>query len=100
MNSLDELTRDYRTALLRFLSTGSEESRVTGYEIGRRAMESGVSLLDLARVHHELLVETLRERPVAEYMPLTTNASEFFLEVLSTFDMAHHSHRDVTSGEA
>jgi hypothetical protein len=93
MSTLTDLTRDYRAALLRFQSTGSEVARVTGYDIGRRAVEAGVSLLDVARVHHEILVETIAESPPDDHVALTRDASEFFLEVLSTFDLAHHSHR-------
>jgi hypothetical protein len=92
VTTLTDLTRDYRAALLWFLSTGSEEARATGYDIGRRAVESRVSLLDLAQVHHALLVEVMADSPPDEHVVLARSASEFFLGVLSTFDMAHHAH--------
>jgi hypothetical protein len=48
----------------------------------------GRSILELARIHHEVLLEALQETPAQEVTQVATAASEFFLEVLATFDMA------------
>ena len=45
-------------------------------------------MLELARVHHDVLLEVLREAPSDELPELARAASEFLLEVLATFDMA------------
>lgn len=93
MSALADLRRDYRAALLRFLSTQSESARTTGYEIGRHAVEQGVSVLDVARVHHEVLAETLAHTPVAEHASQTSRAADFMQDVLATFDMAQSAAR-------
>lgn len=92
-----DLTRDYRAAFQRYLSQHSEAALTAGYEIGRRAVEDGVSLLDLVSVHHVVLAEILAETPAADIRSVAHAASEFLLEVLSTFDMAHRSLRSPPS---
>lgn len=93
MSTATDLTRDYRAALLRFVSTGSEQARSTGYDIGRRAVEDSVSLLDLGRVHHEILIEAMGESPPEDHVSVARAASEFFLDVLSAYDLAHGARR-------
>ena len=95
MNGLDALTRDYRVAFLGYLPRRGEAGLSRGYELGRAAVTNGVSILDLARVHHEVLLEVLRETPSEELSEVATAASEFFLEVLATFDMAQRSLFDI-----
>ena len=89
--TLDDLARNYRAAFLRFLPRREEAALHSGYEIGRTAVTEGVSLLELARVHHEVLAHVLRDAPPEELPSLATAASEFFLEVLSTYDMTHRA---------
>jgi hypothetical protein len=54
----------------------------------------GISILELARVHHEIFLEVLRETPPEELPQIATAASEFLIEVLATFDMAQRSFLD------
>jgi Phosphoserine phosphatase RsbU, N-terminal domain len=88
MTTLEDLTRDYRVAFLQYLPRRSEAALHRGYELGRAVVAEGVSVLDLARIHHEVLLEALHETPAEELPQVATAASEFFLEVLATFDMA------------
>jgi len=88
MTGLDGLRRDYRVAFLQYLPRRGEAALSRGYELGRAAVVEGVSMLELARIHHEVLLETLRETPAEDLTQVATEASEFFLEVLATFDMA------------
>ena len=94
MSRLDGLTRDYRVAFLQYLSGRREAALARGYELGRAAVTEGVSILELARVHHEVFLEVLRETPVEDLPEVATAASEFFLEVLATFDMAQRGFLD------
>jgi Phosphoserine phosphatase RsbU, N-terminal domain len=91
---LEGLTRDYRVAFLRYLPRREEAALSRGYELGRAAVTEGVSVLELARIHHEVLLEALGETPVEDVPQVATSASEFFLEVLATFDMAQRSFLD------
>ena len=88
MNPLEGLTRDYRTAFLRYLSRREEAALTIGYELGRGSVTSGVSILDLARVHHQILIEALQDTRTDDVAQVATGASEFLLEVLAPYDMA------------
>lgn len=88
MDDLDALTRDYRAAFLRYLPNRSEDARMSGYRLGRRAVAEGISLLDLTHVHHVVLGEVLMDSSTADVQALTSAAADFFVEVLAPFDMA------------
>jgi hypothetical protein len=92
MTGVEDLTRDYRVAFLRYLPRREEAALARGYELGRTAVTEGRSILELARIHHEILLEALRETPPGEVGQVATAASEFFLEVLAPFDMAQRSY--------
>ena len=87
MRGLEDLTRDYRVAFLQYLPRREEAALSRGYELGRASVTEGVSILELARIHHEVFLEALRETPADELTTVATAASEFFLEVLATVDM-------------
>jgi len=92
MTPLDGLTRDYRAAFLHYLPRREEAALHRGFQLGRAAVADGLSLLDLVRVHHDVLVEVLCETPQAELPDLTTAASEFLLEVLATSEMTQRGY--------
>jgi hypothetical protein len=83
-----DLLRDYRAAFLRHLARREESALATGYEIGRGALAGGLSLLDVVRVHHDVLIEVLRDSPPDECPLVADAASDFLLEVLGSYDMA------------
>jgi hypothetical protein len=89
VTELEALTRDYRTAFLRYLPGRSEAALTQGYELGRQAVVDGVSMLDVTQVHHTVLAEVLVDTAPGDTPALTAAAAEFLVEVLSTFDMAH-----------
>lgn len=88
MSALDALARNYRAAFLRYLPRREEAALTSGYQLGRAAVTDGVSILEIARVHHDVFLEVLRDTPAGELTQVATAASEFLLEVLATFDMA------------
>jgi hypothetical protein len=94
MTDLEALKRDYRAAFLRYLPRRQEAALAVGYELGRDSVASGTSLLELAQVHHEILLDVLAQTRGDEVLDVATAASEFLLEVLATFDMAQRSLRD------
>ena len=94
MSTLEDLTRDYRVAFLHYLPRHEEAALARGYELGRSAVAQGLSVLELARVHHEVFLEVLRGTPPEDLPAVATAASEFFLEVLAPFDMAHRGFLD------
>jgi len=91
MTQLDDLTRNYRVAFLRYLPRREEAALTSGYQLGRGAVADGLSILELARVHHEVLLEVLRDTAEKDLTRVATAASEFFLEVLATYDMTQRA---------
>jgi hypothetical protein len=87
MNAVQRLARDYRSAFLGYLPRRDEAPLHRAYELGRTALGDGVSLLELARVHHEVFFEVLRDTPNEDLARVNTAASEFLLEALSAYDM-------------
>jgi hypothetical protein len=90
LTDLEALTRDYRVAFLRYLPQRSEAALMVGYEIGRSSVVEHVSVLDLAQIHHAVLSEVLIGSHSDELRNVATAASEFFMEVLASFEMARH----------
>jgi hypothetical protein len=84
----ERLQRDYRPAFLRYLSRRDEPSRTAGYELGRTAVRTGQSMLDVVAAHHVTLLEVLPDaRDAGEVLTMSTAASEFLTEVLASFSM-------------
>lgn len=94
MTAAESLQRDYRAAFLRYLPRREEAALHSGYKLGRAAVTDGLSILELARVHHEVFLEVLRDTSSDDLTPVATAASEFFLEVLATFDMTQRGFRE------
>ena len=83
-----DLVRDYRVAFLRHLTRHEESALHAGYQLGRAALEARFNLLELVRVHHDVLIEVLRDSPAEEAPELAAAASDFLLEVLASYDMS------------
>lgn len=79
------LQGEYQAALLRYLDTPDEVGRAQAYDLGHRAVESEIGLLELANIHRSALDELLQGHPDRDAVAA---AMEFFTESLSTFDMA------------
>jgi hypothetical protein len=91
VSTLADLRRDYRAAFLRYLPRRAEAPLRAGYEIGRAAVVDGLSILDLAQVHHEVLLEVITTVRRDELGDVAAAASEFLVEVLATYEMAQRS---------
>ena len=84
----EDLTQNLRVAYLRSLSRQREGALADGYEIGRSAVVRGVSILELAELHHENVLGVLAETPASEVVAVATASSAFLLEVLAAYDLA------------
>ena len=93
MTPLEDVRRDYRAAFLRYLPRRDETALHVGYQIGRAAVVDGLSILDLAQLHHEVLLEVLQDTRNEDLGGVAGAASEFLVEVLATFDMAQRGFR-------
>ena len=91
---LAALEQDYRIGLLRYLPRHEETALTAGYALGRRAIVGGVSLLDLAFVHHRVLGDVVSGTAVAEQTAVIEAAGTFFAEVVAAYEMAQRGHFD------
>ena len=91
---LAALEQDYRIGLLRYLPRHEEAALTAGYALGRRAIVGGVSLLDLAFVHHRVLGDLVSATAVAEQTAVIEAAGTFFAEVVAAYEMAQRGHLD------
>lgn len=97
MTAVERLQQDYRPALLRYLAQREEPALQRGYELGRTAVAAGVSLLDIAQIHHAACIDVLRDVPSEDVIRTVTAASEFFLDVLAAYDMTQRRYLEDTS---
>jgi hypothetical protein len=91
VRSADDVQRDYRAAFLRFIPRRDEAALHSGYLLGRSALEDGLSMLEIARLHHAVLLDVLDDSRREDLRDIASAAAEFLVEVLSTYDMTHRS---------
>ena len=90
--------RDYAPVFLQYLAQGGEPGRQAAYELGRRAIRDRLSLLDLARIHHSVLLEVLKtHRTAPELEHIAQAASEFLTEALAVFEMTQRGFTELLS---
>jgi hypothetical protein len=92
MTALHDLERNYRAAFLRYLPSQDEAALHVGYQIGRAAVGDGLSILELAQVHHQVFAEVLTDTPTEDLARVASAASDFFLHVLATCDLAQRAY--------
>ena len=92
MKALERLRRNYRAAFLRYLPNRDEVVLNAGYQIGRSAVADGLTVLDLAQVHHDILREVLRTSSQEELDGITASAADFLAEVLATYEMTRRGY--------
>jgi hypothetical protein len=88
----ERLHRNYRAAFLRYLPSRDEAALDAGYQIGRSAVTEGLTILDLAQVHHDLLREVLHSTSQVELDGVVARAGDFLVEVLATYEMTRRGY--------
>ena len=89
---------DYLSALTQYISNGDEAALGRGYEIGRKAMAEGKSLMDFSSVHHQALQKILASSHNDQATKHALEAGAHFLaETLSPYEMAHRGFQDAVS---
>jgi hypothetical protein len=92
----ERFRRDYAPAFLQYLTERGEPGRRAAYELGRRAIREQLSVLDLARIHHAMLLEVLRtHRTPGELEQIAQAGSEFLVEALGVFEMTQRGFADL-----
>jgi len=89
---------DYLQALRDHLAGGGEATLQRAYEIGRRALASGVELLTLARTHHAALDTLLLPAGSPQESARTlAGAAAFFAECISPYEMAYRGYHEANT---
>jgi signal transduction histidine kinase len=85
----------YRSALFDYAARGGEAALRHAYELGRRGIGEGKSLIEIASLHHEALLKLAGEAETARQRAAFLGASAVFLaESLSPYEMAHRGFQD------
>lgn len=89
------LVGEYRAALSTYAASGEEAHLQAAYDLGRNALNAGLGVLDMVRLHQEALVALVASTaaPVAT-VRLAQAVETFLLEALSPFEAAHRGFRD------
>jgi hypothetical protein len=97
-DAYERFRRDYAPVFLQYLSDRGEPGRRAAYELGRRAIGEQLSVLDLARIHHIVLLEVLKtHRTPGELEQIAQAASEFLVEALAVFEMTQRGFAELLS---
>ena len=104
--ALQELRGPYAAGLREYCAGGGEAALLAAYQLGRRAVGSGVGVLEMATLHDEVLMARLAEiSEPDESARVAKRASEFFAESLAPFELsrcgfqeAHAAMCDINQG--
>ncbi|HWF27199.1 MAG TPA: SpoIIE family protein phosphatase [Mycobacterium sp.] len=91
MSDSDDFHAKYIAALRTYLGTRDEDSLAVGHELGRRALEEQISMLDIVE-NHFLFVQELAKTSDAD----RPTALEFLLQTLAPLDVATRGFLDGT----
>lgn len=93
-----EFVAEYQSALEEHLSGAREPGLQRAYELGRRAIESGIGVLEMAALQREALLGVLRRRSgKREIASTVSGAGGFFAESLSPYEMTHRGFREANT---
>lgn len=93
-----ELWEAYRSALQTYLSEADEAALRCGYELGRKALAEGKSLMEIASIHNEVLREILCNQQDSESRNrLLQSSADFLRESLSPYEMAHRGFQEAVT---
>lgn len=87
---------DYAEALRRHLAAPEQGGLGEGYELGRRALVEGISLLDLTENHYRAVQSAQRAIGDEDGRRIAETALEFLLQTLAALDIATRGYLDGT----
>jgi len=88
-------TKEYASSLQAYLAERDEAALLKAYEVGRRALDQGLGILDVAAMHREGLATALTgSLAPEECVRVAKGASDFLMESLSPFEMTQRGFRE------
>src|SRR6266481_4872874 len=92
---LENFEEEYRSSLCGYAAGGGELALGRAYELGRRALEEQVSVVELASLHHQVLIDLIRTSENEQRKEeLLRSSAEFLSECVSPYEMAHRGFQD------
>ena len=91
MTDTDDFHAHYIAALQTYLDARDEDSLAVGHELGRRALQEQISMLEIIEHHFRWVVEVDKHTPVDRAATL-----EFLLQTLAPLDVATRGFLDGT----
>ncbi len=89
------LEDEYRSSIREYAAGGGETALGRAYELGRRALTEQKSLVELASLHHQAVLELVRDAGSEKRLEeLLVASAEFLAECLSPYEMAHRGFQD------
>jgi len=93
-----EAATAYPASLQDYLGGAGESALQQAYQIGRRALEAGTSLVAIADIHHTCLHKLLiHEVATDERERILTGAAQFFAECVSPYEMTYGGFREANT---
>lgn len=87
---LRDLEEHYASALRNYLARPEEEALQKAYELGRRALDEGLGVLEIAVLYHKALLGIVAGAMTPEDgAGMVRMAESFFVECLAPFEMTH-----------
>lgn len=92
--SWSSLKKKYQRDLGNYLARGDEVNLQRAYELGRVALNRGLGVFDMARLHQEALVSpAVFKKTKLDPVQQSRRVETFLLEALSPFEAAHRGFR-------
>jgi GAF domain-containing protein len=85
--SHQSLRTRYQSAFQAFVDDRSEHALRAAYELGRDAVMSGMSALEIVQLHHEVLDRAVDAREGSDVSRTIAAAADFLVESLAAFEM-------------
>ena len=96
-DALSRFRLDYAPLMLRYLAQQDEEGLRAAYELGRSALREPLGLLDVVRVHNELLLEVLATaRNVTEAHDVARASTTLLIDLVASYDMSQRAFLDAS----
>jgi hypothetical protein len=92
--STQQFRAAYAAAFTSYACDGGEDALHLAYELGREAVELELNVLEIARLHHDVLGGALRKSLADDRDRVTHAAADFFAESLSAFEMVRRGYKE------
>jgi two-component system sensor histidine kinase UhpB len=82
---------EYRRALADYVSGAGEDALLRAYEIGRQALATGLGVLEMVSLHHDVLRQSLAQQTADGREAAIRAAEAFLIEALSPYEISQQS---------